>query len=268
MIQPIPPLPDPIVYPESDGKPMAENTKQLRWIQTLYGNISALFRDAPDVFVGGDQLWYPVEGEPGTRTAPDVYVVFGRPKGDRGSYKQWEEGGVPMTVVFEILSPSNTREEMADKFVFYDEHGVEEYFVYDPDANRLSVYLRQGTVLRAIHPVQGFVSPRLSIRFDVQEPEMVVFLPNGERCLTFEELAREFDAVQQRRLAAEQALVAMEQSRVVAEQARIAAEQARVAVEQRTARLAELSRKARRQQATPDELAELERLENEISPQT
>jgi Uma2 family endonuclease len=296
MIQPIPPLPDPIVYPESDGKPMAENTKQLRWIHTLFGNIAALFREDPDVFVGADQLWYPVEGEPQTRLAPDVYVVFSRPKGDRGSYKQWEEGNVPMTVVFEVLSPSNTKEEMADKFVFYDEHGVEEYYTYDPDSNRLAVYLRQGTVLRTIHPVQNFTSPRLGIRFDLQEPEMVVFLPNGERFLTFEELDREFRVAEQRRLAAEQAraaaeqalataeqgraaaeeargaaeqaLAAADQARVAADQARVAAEQARIAAEQRTARLTVLSRKARRQEATPEELAELERLENELSPQT
>ncbi len=53
----------PIHYPDSDGKPMAENTKQARWIFTLYGNLSALFRDSADVFVAADNLWYPVEGE-------------------------------------------------------------------------------------------------------------------------------------------------------------------------------------------------------------
>src|SRR5262245_33400981 len=101
---------DAIVYPESDGKPLAENTKQLRWIVVLYGNLAALFRDAV-VFVAGDLFWYPVEGRPDIKEAPDVLVVFGRPRGDRRSYKQWEEGDVPVTVVFEILSPSNTVRE-------------------------------------------------------------------------------------------------------------------------------------------------------------
>lgn len=50
-------------------------------------------------------LWYPVESHPEIRTAPDVLVVFGRPKGHRGSYKQWEEDNIPPQVVFEILSP-------------------------------------------------------------------------------------------------------------------------------------------------------------------
>jgi hypothetical protein len=81
-----------IVYPESDGKPMADNTKQFRWIVTLEGGFEALFRDREDVFVAGDLFWYPVEGRPDIRMAPDVMIVFGRPKGDRPSYKQWEEG--------------------------------------------------------------------------------------------------------------------------------------------------------------------------------
>jgi Uma2 family endonuclease len=142
---------------------LAENTKQLRWILMLIGNLAALFRDAADVFIGGDLFWYPVEGRPDVRTAPDVLVVFGRPKGDRRSYMQWEEGGVPMTVVFEILSPGNTVQEMDDKLAFYEEHGVEEYYFYDPDTNRLKVFLRRGDVLRRVRPADGFVSPRLGI---------------------------------------------------------------------------------------------------------
>jgi Uma2 family endonuclease len=224
-------IPPPIVYPESDGKPMADNTKQLRWITVLYGNLSALFRDRPDVFVAGDLFWYPVEGHPEVRFAPDVLVAFGRPKGDRGSYKQWEEGNVPLTVTFEILSPNNTPLEMDDKREFYEEHGVEEYYVYDPDANRLKAFMRRGDVFRAVRPVDGFVSPRLGIRFDLSGPEMVVCGPDGRKLLTFEELEAE-------RTKAEAGL-------------------------RQALRLAELGRKARRGQATSEELQELERLEGE-----
>jgi Uma2 family endonuclease len=239
------PLSSEPVYPESDGKPMADNTKQARWIVVLFGNIAALFRDRDDVFVAFDLLWYPVEGQPEVRIAPDVLVVFGRPKGDRGSYKQWEEGDVPLTIVFEILSPGNKPPEMADKHWFYDDHGVEEYYVYDPDDNHLQIYLRKGDVLRRVRPEHGFVSPRLGIRFDLSGPELTVYGPDGERFLTFEELA-----------------AAREQTRARAEQAEQRAEQA----EQRAARLAELGRKARHQLASPEELAELERLEQQSSP--
>jgi len=122
----------PIIYPESDGRPIAENTKQFRWIVTIEGGLEALFRDAPDVFVAGDLLWYPVEGRPDICTAPNAMVVFGRPKGDRRAYLQWLEGGIAPQVVFEVLSPSNTVAELVRKFQFYDRYGVEEYYLYDP----------------------------------------------------------------------------------------------------------------------------------------
>lgn len=51
-----------LVYPESDGKPMADNTKQFRWIVTIKENLEILFASQSDVFIAGDLLWYPVEG--------------------------------------------------------------------------------------------------------------------------------------------------------------------------------------------------------------
>src|SRR6516225_4483804 len=115
-----------VVYPESDGGPIAENTRQFRWIVTIQGGLDALFADDPNVFVAGDLLWYPVEGDNTTRTAPDAMVVFGRPKGDRGSYMQWREGGIAPQVVFEVWSPSNRPGEMLREFRFYERYGVEE----------------------------------------------------------------------------------------------------------------------------------------------
>jgi hypothetical protein len=64
-----------IVYPESDGQPMADNTKQFEWIVFLKKNLDVLFADDPNVFVAGDLLWYPVQGMPQRRIAPDVMVV-------------------------------------------------------------------------------------------------------------------------------------------------------------------------------------------------
>jgi len=72
-------------YPDSNGQPMADNTIQYEYIVTLKGNLELLFADDPNVFVAGDLLWYPVENRPDIRQAPDTLVVFGRPKGHRGS---------------------------------------------------------------------------------------------------------------------------------------------------------------------------------------
>ncbi|MGQ9741611.1 MAG: Uma2 family endonuclease, partial [Chloroflexus sp.] len=38
-----------IVYPDSDGMPMADNTKQFRAIVTIQGNLDAIFRERDDV---------------------------------------------------------------------------------------------------------------------------------------------------------------------------------------------------------------------------
>src|SRR4051812_37905425 len=103
----------PVEYPESDGEPIAENTKQFQWIMTIQGGIDALYRDDPNVFVAGDLLWYPVEGDNTIRVAPDALVAFGRPKGHRGSYLQWLEGHVAPQVVFEIASPGNRAGQLA-----------------------------------------------------------------------------------------------------------------------------------------------------------
>ncbi len=94
-----------IVYPESDGKPMADNTLQWDWMVKIVGELRGLFA-GQDVLVAGDLFWYPVQGNPKAVIAPDALVVFGRPPGYRGSYKQWEEGGIAPQVVFEVLSPN------------------------------------------------------------------------------------------------------------------------------------------------------------------
>ena len=120
-----------IIYPESDGKPMADNTLQLDWMMKIIGELRDQFAKQ-QVFVAGNLFWYPVKGQPSIVTAPDVFVAFGRPQAYRGSYKQWLEDDVAPQVVFEILSPGNSQDEMDDKVDFYDQHGVEEYYFIDP----------------------------------------------------------------------------------------------------------------------------------------
>ena len=142
-----------VIYPESDGQLMADNTKQFRWIVTIQGGLDALFKDDPNVFVAGDLLWYPVEGDNTISKAPDVMVVFGRPKGDRGSYQQWQENNIAPQVVFEILSPGNRLTEMLNKLRFYERYGVEEFYIYDPERDDLSGWLRSGEELREIDEV-------------------------------------------------------------------------------------------------------------------
>lgn len=205
-----------IIYPESDGKRMAENTRQWRWITMIVGGLRALFIDRPDVFVAGDLLWYPVEGRPDICTAPDGMVTIGRPKGERGSYLQWKEGGLPPQVVFEVLSPANTRAEMRRKLGFYQQHGVDEYYVYDPDRNRVEGWLRQGDQLTAIVPMEGWVSPLLGIRFSLGPEELELSFPNGEPFVDFESIYTQRAEAQAQ---AQQAQAQAQQAQAQAQQA-------------------------------------------------
>ena len=215
-----------IVYPERDGKPMADNTLQFRWIVTIKEGLDRVFYDLPDVFVVGDLFWYPVEGKPQIVQAPDALVVFGRPKGDRGSYRQWEEGGIAPQVVFEVLSPNNRFGEMYRKLKFYEEYGVEEYYLYNPDHNVLEGWLRGDNGLEEIPVLDNWISPRLRVRFDMTGSELVIYGPDGRRFLTYQELAQEHD-----RLAGERDQIAHERDQVAHERDQIAHERDQIAHE-------------------------------------
>ena len=178
-----------VIYPDSDGNPMADNTLQFQWIVTIKENIEIINKNNPDVFVAGDLLWYPVEGNNKIRQAPDAMVAIGRPKGYRGSYQQWNEGGIAPQVVFEVLSPGNRRGEMARKLEFYNQYGVEEYYEYDPYNVELVGWQRQNDSLKVIESIaDGWVSPRLNIRFDVTPETLKIYRPDGSPFLSPVEL--------------------------------------------------------------------------------
>ncbi|KAM3090202.1 Uma2 family endonuclease [Phormidesmis sp. 146-35] len=191
-------LQETVVYPDSNGQPMSDNTKQFRWIVEIKQNLDWLFANDPTVFVAGDLLWYPVEGRPEIRNAPDVIVVFGRPKGDRGSYQQWREDQIPPRVVFEILSPGNTKTEMEKKPLFYDRHQIQEYYIYDPDTNTFSGWQRTEDGLDAIEEIANWTSPHLGIRFDLSGEELQIYYPDGTRFRSFNEINSSLEQERQR----------------------------------------------------------------------
>lgn len=227
-----------VIYPDSDGEPMAENTIQYQYIVTIQVGLDAMFADAPDVFVAADLFWYPVEERPGIKTAPDVMVAFGRPKGHRGSYRQWEEGGVAPQVTFEIISPGNTVAEMKAKRQFYKRYGVEEYYEYDPDGGTLEVWLRQGDFFRSTFVENEWKSPRLGVTLKLEESgELSVFGPDGRKFLRpVENVIR----AEQAETRAAQAEMRAGQAETRAGQAETRAEQAETRVERLATKLREL----------------------------
>jgi Uma2 family endonuclease len=227
-----------VYYPDSDGQPMADNTKQFRWIVTIKENLDLLFAADPNVFVAGDLLWYPVEGDNTIRNAPDAMVVFGRPKGDRGSYQQWKEDNIAPQVVFEILSPGNRMGEMERKRQFYERYCVEEYYIYDPDRLDLSGWSRSGDKLLPIEAIDNWVSARLGIRFLIRVgEELVIHRPDGEKFVGFGELDELRRSQQQRADNAEREVFSANQRADDAEREAISARQE---IERLAAKLREL----------------------------
>ena len=180
-------------YPSSDGKPMSDNTKQFDWIVAVKGGLDGVFDDDPNVLVVGNLLWYPVEGDNTIRAAPDVMAIFGRPKGDRGSYIQHREGGIAPQVVFEVLSPGNRAGEMRKKLATYQKYGVEEYYILDPDFARHKGYLRDGDTLKPIADLFGWISPRLKVRFALTE-ELRILRADGRPLEFYTEVLRRSQA--------------------------------------------------------------------------
>lgn len=59
--------------------------------------------------------------------------------------------------------------------------------MYDPDINNLVGFLRRDDILEMIEDIDGWKSPRLGIRFQLSQPELNIYYPNGDRFSTYNE---------------------------------------------------------------------------------
>ncbi len=128
------------IYPEGDGKPMAETDMHRQLLSDLVFTLDTYFQSDPDVYVSGNLLIYYVEGNPARQVAPDVFVAFGVPKGQRRIYRLWAEGVMPQ-VVIELTSRQTWRDDLQKKWQLYAELDVQEYFIFDPEYDYLDTPL-------------------------------------------------------------------------------------------------------------------------------
>ena len=117
-----------VLYPCSDGRPMADNTWQSRAILRATGDLEVAH---PEALAVADILVYPEQGNPRNRIAPDVLVAFGVGTHGRSSYLVWEEGKPPDWVL-EVASPSTAANDLDFKRRAYAAMGVPEYWLFDP----------------------------------------------------------------------------------------------------------------------------------------
>ena len=124
------------LYPESDGKPMAETERHFRELVKNMNRIENHLAAIPDVYVLGDMMMYYEEGNPRKSISPDIFAAFGIGRKERRIYKIWEEGKPP-DFVLAFASKGTYRNDLTRKVELYAAIGIREYFVYDVDRRYL-----------------------------------------------------------------------------------------------------------------------------------
>ena len=125
-----------IFYPESDGKPIAETDIHREQMYYLIETLKVHFGSRNDIYVSGNIMFYYEEGNPRKVFSPDVMICFGVSNEIRRTYKLWEEAQFPQ-VVFEISSRGTWGEDLNKKWLLYQQFGVKEYYIFDPEYDYL-----------------------------------------------------------------------------------------------------------------------------------
>ena len=159
-------------YASSDGKPMAETDWHRKLLMALIQIIDHHFREHDDVYVSGDLLIYYKMGDNTKSVAPDVFVVRGVAKKQRGTYLTWEEPHTPDFVI-ELASPSTFRHDLTGKKDLYESIlKVKEYYIYDP-LHQIQPHFIGFRLVDGVYQEIAFVNERL--------PSSVLNLELGER---------------------------------------------------------------------------------------
>jgi Uma2 family endonuclease len=218
--------------------------------------LEAFFAGQPLVYVSGNLLVFYERGNKRRHVSPDVFVVKGVAKGQRGNYLVWIEGK-GLDLVIELTSKTTKTEDLVKKFRLYrDVLKVKEYFLFDPREEYLTPSL-QGYRLRdgQYHPIRAvhgrLPSRVLGLHLERNGYELRLYNPATDSwLLTPEEekqqavLARRQEAVARRRAekTAAQAEEARRQAQATAAQAEEARRHAEAEAERLRRELEELRR--------------------------
>jgi len=180
---------DTIVYPSSDGEPLAESYDHLYAILTTLEVLRQYLSDRRATVLANQYLYY-ASGFPKLRVAPDVMAIFDVEPGGRDNYKIWEEGQTPK-VIFEMTSPGTREEDITRKKDLYEQLDVLEYWLFDPKGEWIEEKLRGYRLQRGTYTLIGDRrSLPLKLRLQV-EGKLIGFYreDTGEKLLVPEELS-------------------------------------------------------------------------------
>ncbi len=163
-----------VVYPESDGKPMAETDEHLEQMMYLVAALKLWFKKRRLVYVAGNNLIYYQQGDPKLRVSPDTYVVKGVENRRRRVFRLWEEKKAPC-VAIEVSSKGTRREDLVTKFRLYrDVLRVKEYYIFDPLREYLPGRMKAWELVRGDYVERQIEGDRILSR------ELGLFLVDAE----------------------------------------------------------------------------------------
>ena len=168
------------LYPESDGKPMAETDMHAMAIIDLRHRFDGFFAGNLDTYVSGTIMMYDVEGPSRTAVSPDILVSFGIGKKLHRTYKVWEEGKPP-DFVMEFSSKGTFQNDLGHKKAHYASMGIPEYFLCDIDRRYLPTplmgfRLKGETYERIPENVDGSIpSVTLGVSFHLLDEGLAVY---------------------------------------------------------------------------------------------
>ena len=251
----VPPATDEVEYPE--GNWIAQSVAHGVAVRQAAAALDLHFRERSEVLVAMELMVYYQLDNSAAKLQPDVQVVFGVGRGNRSSYKVWEEGKPP-DFVLEVASPSTADTDARHKAREYSRIGVREYWRIDPQGALMSSAL-EGYVLSGGHysPAERVLGAgeREHLRSAVLGLELHSERQAAATVLVFRDPAtgEEFDGTlaeaERRRLAAEREKQALQQRVSAAERDKQAAEQ-RASAAERDKQAAERDKQAAEQRAS------------------
>ncbi len=176
-----------IFYPEQRADDMGGTSVHAKLINKLLAILLQFFEQRQDVFLSSNMNLYYEEKNPNKWYAPDLLIAFGVPTHERSSYQVWK-GKVFPQVIFEIALNSTWKDDVSEKYKDYEQFGVEEYYILDPEFEFLPApmlaFHRQGErLLSAPITDDRIFSPRLGLEIVRTENSFRLFNPKSDEFL-------------------------------------------------------------------------------------
>ena len=193
-----------IVYPSSDGEPLAETSVHIDAIINAAVTLRHYLRGQRAIVLA-DQFLYYSRGYPRLRIAPDIAVIENVEPGPRDNYKIWEENSIP-SVIFEITSEGTKNTDEGYKRILYEQLGIPEYWQFDPKGEWIAEKLRGYRLNREQYePISDSRCQPLNLRLEVDGSLMAFYREDtGEKLLAPEELAIAYQQAEERAKQAEE----------------------------------------------------------------